>query len=158
VQTTQIAGGGSPEAAFLLGLIPGVGAIYNAEYIKAAVHLLVFGTMITLANASYGPADALWGLLAFGFYVYMPFEAYYTAKKRKLAKEGINLITPFDNFSEQYGDMELWGGIALVALGSIFLLHTFNIISLERLARLWPALLIVAGLAIIRRFMKGNRA
>ena len=156
--TTQSAGGGSPEAAFLLGLIPGVGAIYNAEYIKAALHLLVFGTMVSIADASYGSADALWGLLAFGFYMYMPFEAYYTAKKRKLAREGINLITPFDTFSEQFGDLELWGGIALVVLGSIFLLHTFDLISLERLARLWPALLILAGLAIIRRFLKGNRA
>ena len=129
--TTQSAGGGSPEAAFLLGLIPGVGAIYNAEYIKAAIHLLVFGTIVSIADASHGTADALWGLLAFGFYMYMPFEAYYTAKKRKLAREGINLITPFD---------------------------TFDLISLERLARLWPALLILAGLAIIRRFLKGNKA
>ena len=156
--SVQTAGGASPEAAFLLGLIPGVGAIYNAEYIKAALHLLVFGTLVSIADASHGTADALWGLLAFGFYVYMPFEAYYTAKKRKMAREGINLITPFDNFNEQFGDIELWGGIALVVLGSIFLLHTFDIISLDRIGRLWPALLILAGVAFIRRFMKGNKA
>ena len=73
-----------------------------------------------------GSGEALFALLAFGFYVYMPFEAFYTTKKRKLAREGINLITPFDNFNEQFGDMELWGGIALVVLGVIFLLRHFR--------------------------------
>src|SRR4026207_1648246 len=40
---TQKAGGCSPEAAFILGLIPAVGAIYNAEVFKAAIHMGVFG-------------------------------------------------------------------------------------------------------------------
>ena len=151
----QTAGGGSPEAAFLLGLIPGVGAIFNAEYFKAALHLLIFGTLVTAADHA-GPGEALFALLAFGFYVYMPFEAFYTAKKRKLAREGINLITPFDSFNEQFGDMELWGGIALVVMGVIFLLHTFDILPLEKIGRIWPVLLILAGLAFIRRFLKGK--
>jgi len=151
----QTAGGGSPEAAFLLGLIPGVGAIFNAEYFKAALHLLIFGTLVTAADHA-GPGEALFALLAFGFYVYMPFEAFYTAKKRKLAREGINLITPFDSFNEQFGDMELWGGIALVVMGVIFLLHTFDILPLEKIGRIWPVLLILAGIAFIRRFLKGK--
>jgi Domain of unknown function (DUF5668) len=151
----QTAGGGSPEAAFLLGLIPGVGAIYNAEYFKALLHLLIFSTLVTATDHA-GPGEALFGLLAFGFYVYMPFEAFYTTKKRKLAREGINLITPFDNFNEQFGDMELWGGIALVVLGAIFLLHTFDILPLEQIGKIWPVLLILAGLAFIRRFLKGK--
>ena len=151
----QTAGGGSPEAAFLLGLIPGVGAIFNAEYFKAALHLLIFGTLVTASDHA-GPGEALFALLAFGFYVYMPFEAFYTAKKRKLAREGINLITPFDSFNEQFGDMELWGGIALVVMGVIFLLHTFDILPLEKIGRIWPVLLILAGIAFIRRFLKGK--
>src|SRR5262245_1673786 len=94
-------GGDSPGAAFALGLIPGVGAIYNAEYFKAAVHILIFGLLVSIVDHGGGLFEPLFGLLAFGFYVYMPFEAYYTAKKRKLLREGINLETPFDRFNER---------------------------------------------------------
>lgn len=156
---SQPAGGASPEAAFLLGLIPGVGAIYNAEYFKAAVNLLIFATLVTLANNVGRNGETLFGLLAFGFYVYMPFEAYYTAKKRKLAKEGINLITPFDQFNEQFGEFkntELWGGVALVLIGGLFLLDNFNIVSLSEVGKFWPALLILAGVFLIRRFQRGK--
>jgi hypothetical protein len=156
----QIAGGTSPEGAFFLGLIPGVGAIYNAEYFKAAMHLLVFGTLITLSNTAGRNGELLFALLSFGFYAYMPFEAYYTAKKRKLAREGIELITPFDNLNEQlgqFGDMSMWGGILLVVAGTFFLLDNFGIVRMTNLARFWPVLLIVAGVAVLNRFLKGSR-
>jgi hypothetical protein len=151
----QSVAGGSPEAAFVLGLIPGVGAIYNAEYFKAAFHLLVFGTLITIADNAGHRWVPLLPLLIFGFYVYMPFEAYYTAKKRKLAREGIVLETPFDRVNEAFGgigDKELWGGVVLVALGTIFLLDNFDLIRIDQVARFWPALLIAGGVFLIARF------
>jgi hypothetical protein len=40
----------------------------------------------------------------------------------------------------------------------LFLLDNFHILSLEMVGRFWPALLIVAGVAFISRFRKGNRA
>src|ERR1051326_1592329 len=76
---TEPVAGGSPGVAFALGLIPGVGAIYNGEFVKAAVHILIFGTLVSLSDATNA---ALFGLAVAGFYFYMPFEAYYTAKKR----------------------------------------------------------------------------
>jgi len=33
---------GNPGIAFLLGLVPGLGAIYNGEYNKALIHIVVF--------------------------------------------------------------------------------------------------------------------
>jgi hypothetical protein len=102
----------NPGAAFAVGMIPGVGAIYNGEFVKAAVHVLIFGLLITLsANTGAG----LFGLMAFAFYWYMPFEAYYTAKKRKLKREGIELDSPIDRLHRQIGidtDRHLYGGVA----------------------------------------------
>jgi len=154
------AGGASPEAGFLLGLIPGVGAIYNAEYFKAALHLIIFASLVTLADGTGRAGETIFGFLAFGFYAYMPFEAYYTAKKRKLAREGINLITPFDQLNEQLGisgRADLWGGVLLVAIGILFLLDNFRIVPLEQVKRFWPVLLVVAGFLLIRRFQLGKK-
>src|SRR5262245_37511756 len=81
----EVIGGTNPGAAFALGLIPGVGAIYNGEFVKAAVHILIFGTLVSLSNATDA---ALFGLSYAAFYFYMPFEAYYTAKKRMLGAQG----------------------------------------------------------------------
>jgi hypothetical protein len=158
-KTSRTAGGGSPEAAFILGLIPGVGAIYNAEFFKAAFHLLIFGVLVSIAGNTHGPGSGLVNLLAFGFYVYMPFEAFYTAKKRKLALEGIDLETPFDRLNEQMStvkDKELWGGIVLVIIGALFLLDNFEILQLYQVMKLWPALLILGGVLLIRRFKEGK--
>jgi hypothetical protein len=160
VLTSQGAGGASPEAGFLLGLIPGVGAIYNAEYFKAALHLIIFATLVTLSDGTGRAGETIFGFLAFGFYAYMPFEAYYTAKKRKLAREGINLITPFDQLNEQLGmsgNLELWGGVLLVAVGVLFLLDNFNVVPLEQVKRFWPILLVLAGLLLLRRFQLGKK-
>jgi len=154
------AGGASPEAGFLLGLIPGVGAIYNAEYFKAALHLIIFASLVTLADGTGRAGETIFGFLAFGFYAYMPFEAYYTAKKRKLAREGINLITPFDQMNEQLGisgSAELWGGILLIAIGILFLLDNFRIVPLEQVKRFWPLLLVAAGFLLLRRFQLGKK-
>jgi len=144
----QTIGGDNPDAAFVLGLIPGVGAIYNGEYFKAAIHVLIFGMLTSLGA----------GLLAVAFYFYMPFEAYYTAKKRKLAASGVQVVTPIDRFYEQFHehtggikDKEFWGGIGLIVLGALYLMNSFDLISFHGIRRFWPALLIAAGLALLLR-------
>jgi hypothetical protein len=152
VEPASVAGT-NPGAAFALGLIPGVGAIYNGEYIKAAIHVLIFGTLISLEDLTR-VGQPLIGLLIAAFYCYMPFEAYYTAKKRKMRAEGIELETPIDRLQQQFGeakDRDLWGGIALVILGGLFLLGNLEVLDLERVARLWPVLLVIAGLWLLKK-------
>jgi hypothetical protein len=73
--------------ATMLGFIPGVGAMYNGQYIKAIVHVLVFVILV-------GMADRYWffGLLI-GFWVlYQVFDAHQTAKARLY---GLPLPDPF---------------------------------------------------------------
>ena len=75
-------GGRNPRVAFMLGLIPGVGALYNAHYKKAAVHLLIFGAISTLREIMPNATESFFEAATFGFIFYMAFEAYHTAKKR----------------------------------------------------------------------------
>jgi TM2 domain-containing membrane protein YozV len=143
--------GHNPGAAFALGLIPGVGAIYNGEFVKAAVHILIFGTLVSVADATDA---ALFSLAAAAFYFYMPFEAYYTAKKRMLGTQGVSLETPIDRLQQQFGtmkDRELWGGIALIVIGGLYLLGNLDVFDLHRIARLWPVGLVALGVWLLKK-------
>src|SRR5438034_9626729 len=57
-------GHANPRLAFLLGFIPGVGAIYNGQYAKGVVHALIFGLMLSIigSNSARG-LEALFGVL-----------------------------------------------------------------------------------------------
>src|SRR2546423_4428189 len=52
----------SPGIAAWLGMIPGVGAMYNGQFIKAFIHVVIFAVLIVAADHS-GPAEPFFGLL-----------------------------------------------------------------------------------------------
>ena len=86
--------GTSPGLAFLLGLIPGVGAIYNGQYVKGVIHVVILGLLISIVSNSdaSGGMEPLFGMLIGVWVFYMAFEAYHTARKRQLGQ-------PVDEFS-----------------------------------------------------------
>ena len=45
----------SPGLAFGLGMIPGVGAIYNGQYAKGLVHVIIIGLMISITGPRIAP-------------------------------------------------------------------------------------------------------
>lgn len=133
----------SPGLAFILGLIPGVGAIYNSQYVKGLVHVIVLGILISIVNSDASvDFHPLFGLLIAVWWFYMAFEAYHTAKKRQLGH-------PVDEFSSivplhrRHGFPA--GPVILIAFGVVFLLNTMNLLPFERIIRYWPVLLIVLG-------------
>lgn len=137
----------SPGLAFLLGLIPGVGAIYNGQYAKGFVHVVIFGLLISLINSHLAVGlEPLFGLLLAAWYLYMPFEAYHTAKLRQRGE------TP-DEFSSllpvRAPAGNTAGAIILILLGIVFLLHNFELLRLEEILRFWPVVLIAAGLYML---------
>jgi serine/threonine protein kinase len=83
-QTIDV-GGKSAKRAFMLGLIPGVGALYNGEYKKAAIHVLIFGFISTLHNVAPISMREFFELLRFVFIAYMAFDARHTVQKRNQA-------------------------------------------------------------------------
>jgi hypothetical protein len=77
----------NPVLAGLLGFIPGVGAMYNGQFIKAMVHILVFALLCVVTN-QHGFA----GILIAGWIFYQIFDAVHTAHARAL---GLPLPDPF---------------------------------------------------------------
>ena len=67
--------GPNPSVAGVLGLIPGVGAMYNGQYFKGLIHVVIFVVIISITT-HYG----LFGLFIPAWILYQSFEAYHTAK------------------------------------------------------------------------------
>jgi hypothetical protein len=81
-------GEGHPGLAAILGFIPGVGAMYNGQFVKGFIHVLIFITFIWLTNNVAG----VFGLLIAAWIFYMVFDAYQTAKAMQY---GLPLPDPF---------------------------------------------------------------
>lgn len=135
----------SPPLAFFLGLIPGVGAIYNGQYAKGLVHALIVGLVISILSSDAARGmEPIFGILLMVWWFYMAMEAYHTARKRQ-AGEPVDEYSSLIDFRSHKGQVPV-AGITLIVLGIILLLHTLNLLDFEIiLARWWPALLIVVG-------------
>jgi cell wall-active antibiotic response 4TMS protein YvqF len=146
-------GGPQPGIALLLGFIPGVGAIYNGQILKAMVQVLIFGSLIAISDKVGGPMDTIFGLGAAAFYFYMVIDSYQTARRKLLgqpAEEWLGL-----------GDFKLNAPIGaglLIALGALFLLDNLGIHVFSHISKFWPVLLIVIGLVLLQRRMGGSHS
>jgi TM2 domain-containing membrane protein YozV len=95
----------NPGIAALLGFIPGVGAMYNEQYAKGIVHLMVFALLVLLTS----DVDGIFGLFIAGWVAYMVIEAHHTARARR---DGTPLPNPFglNDLSERLGFGKAWPG------------------------------------------------
>ena len=134
----------SPGLAFFLGWIPGVGAIYNGQYAKGLVHAVLWGVLVSLtgSRASNG-LEPVFGILIAVWMFYMAFEAYHTARKRRVGLP-VDEYSSLIDMSGRKGQLPV-AGIALIILGILLLLHTLDLLDFEYVARYWPVLLIAAG-------------
>jgi hypothetical protein len=144
----------SPGLAFFLGIIPGVGAIYNGQYAKGLVHAITWGVLVSITSSSASRGlEPLFGIMIAAWVAYMAFEAYHTARKRRLGE-------PVDEYSSL---LNLRGkhnvpvfAIGLIILGILLLLHTLNLLDFEYVARYWPVLLIAAGVYLLFGRLSGK--
>lgn len=137
------AGGPNPVVAALLGLIPGVGAIYNGEYMKALTFIFIFGGTISLLDSGAARGiEPLLGMFLAGFYFYMPIEAYQTAKRRAsgLAPAPSGWEMP----GTKGGKATPIGPLVLIVVGVLILLNNFLPYHFHVL-RYWPVALIACG-------------
>jgi hypothetical protein len=138
----------NPGAAAALGLIPGLGAVYNGEYTKAIVHVAIWAGLfaVGLTNALGDLSPVVW--IAFGLFpVYMSVDAYRVAKAR-YAGQPIPETAP--------GALPV-GAIVLIGLGALALLGNFGLIRGEWFERGWPVILVAIGVwMIVKRGQGGS--
>ncbi|HUV96603.1 MAG TPA: B-box zinc finger protein [Acidobacteriaceae bacterium] len=90
--------GTTPWLAFLLGWIPGVGAMYNGQFAKALAHVVIFALLVDFSHY-----NGVLGVVVFGWVVYQVFDAYQTAIARR---DGLPLPNPLG-----LNDIAHWFGV-----------------------------------------------
>ena len=152
--------GPNPATAAVLGFVPGLGAVYNGEYVKGLIHVIIFGGLIAILSSDATPG-AMVPFLAIFFAVficYMPIEAYRTARAKRLGLpttgffgESATATAPATagEPSGAPGRSNLTGSIILIVLGVIFLLGTTGVLGSIWVSRLWPLALVAIGVALI---------
>jgi TM2 domain-containing membrane protein YozV len=152
-RTAAPAGPTNPKLAFALGLIPGVGAIYNGQYVKGLVHALIFGLMISIldSGAAHG-LEPLISILLATFVVYLAFEAYHTAQQRQRGQS----VDEFSSVFHSHQRHSTTGAMVLIIIGAVFLLNTLDVVDLRQILRFWPVLLIGVGINMLHSRMSNT--
>lgn len=132
-----------PGTALALGFIPGLGAIYNGEYLKALVHVLIFASLIAMLQADIPDGlIAMFGVMLGCFYLYMPIEAYQTAKARSEGGAAPLSLIPAQNQAPI-------GAIVLIGLGALLLLANFGLLDRDWFTKSWPLVLVAFGVYLV---------
>jgi Domain of unknown function (DUF5668) len=142
---------GNPGVAFILGfLFPGLGAVYNGEYNKALIHIVVFATLIFgLSSNMDDPMKAVLAIMLAGFIFFMAFDSMRTAQAQR---SGHATVDPLQNWSKE----RPLGPIILIVVGAIFLLNNFDLLPFYRIERFWPLVLVAIGVLMLRNRLGGT--
>jgi TM2 domain-containing membrane protein YozV len=155
----------SPGLAAVLGFIPGVGAMYNGQFMKGFIHVGAFVCLIWMASR-FGPIMVP---VFFAYFFYLVFDAYKTAHAIEL---GQPVPDPF-GFERMFGPTVHPGApavasaaaagevrprksvptaaVVLIALGALFLLHTAGVFSFDIARYFVPAILVGLGIWLLVR-------
>lgn len=142
----------NPALAFLLGFfVPGLGAIYNEEYNKAMMQILIFGGIIVGITGVLGDSlQPFWIVALVAFVFYMAIDALRTAKAKQT---GQMVADPFESWTKNRSV----GPFVLIAIGALFLLHNFGFFDMFRVREIfWPIVLIGIGVLMLRNRVSGQ--
>jgi len=137
----------SPFIAFILSVVPGLGAAYNGQTVKALVYFGVFIGLFQLAVLTGGSALFVLGFM--GMWAFSALDAWRTAR---MIRAGVTPDVAEDILVKRFqGNPKLWG-IVLGILGLAFMLQ--NVFGLKGLMRgVLPAMLIGLGIYILRGYI-----
>ena len=141
----------SPIVAFLLGFIPGLGAVYNGEYNKAILHIVIFGAIILGLASDLG--NGMQDLLVFMIVIFPFYMAIDATRVAKARLTGQPTSDPFENWSAR----RPLGPVILIAVGALFLLNNFGFFDFFRIRQIFlPLVLIGIGVFMLRNRVGGK--
>jgi len=135
--------------AALFSLFPGGGQLYLGNYLKGILYIVIFIMFILGLNEAQQESEEIFlGLGLAGFIIFQIFEAANDARRCCVENE-----TERSQIQPQTRP-NLFTAIFVLALGIIFQLNNLKIITLHRIYRFWPLILIIAGGKIIFSYLQ----
>jgi predicted cobalt transporter CbtA len=138
----------NPSLAAFLAIFPGIGAIYNGNFLKGITFILIFAVLIVLTGNAQDPDSVVFGLMIAGFYIFQIIDSYNEANK--LNKAG----AAADGEAEGKEDLSLFSAVAVLIIGVLFQLVNFDLLTFRQVTRLWPLALIAFGIKIVFNYFK----
>lgn len=139
----------SPAAAAFLSIFPGCGQFYLGNIWKGIAYILLFGGLITMIERTgEGP---VFPILLTGFYVFQIVEAFNDAKRMNV--RGYEESVP--PTEEEVPSLFL--AILVLIAGVVFQLANLNVLHYETIGRLWPLVLIIAGIKVLVEYFQKEK-
>lgn len=138
----------SPMVATIFAIIPGLGAAYNGQHVKAMFHFALVVGLWHLSDIMPAPFSVIFGLGGVGFFLFTVYDARLSAARLRAGEDLSEDDQRLRQSLRQHAP--LWGCV-LVGFGVISFLHIFFD---TELYGLWPILLIGAGIYFLRGFRR----
>jgi len=139
----------APKRAAFCAIIPGLGAVYNTEYMKALAYFAVWAALAVMGSR----LSAVFGFGAFVFILFTMFDAYRSAEAR--VRRRLKTGSLDDEPARQDKTLVGWG-VFLIILGVLFFLH--NLIPCFILNRFWPVIFILIGAFLVYRALQVRKS
>jgi len=140
------------RVAALCALIPGMGAVYNRQNLKAVVHFVSIVGLFNLPKLHILPG--LFALAGLVVYIYSMMDAYRTAER---IAQGESAEAGEARFKKQLAKRAPALGVAFIVLGALMVLQILRPFMLISPARLLPVALIILGGFLLTRYFKRSR-
>lgn len=142
----------SPVFAGLLSLCPGLGQIYVGHYQRGFTNLVVIAMTIAFMSwAKPVPLDIIGGFFVSFYWLYNIIDAIRLANFYNEAQAGASTVDLEKHAILPSRGGSVFGGIALIAVGFLLILHTVFELSLVWMERWWPLIPVVFGVYLIYR-------
>jgi len=143
---------GRARLAALLAVLPGMGAVYNRQNIKAVVHFVSIIGLFELASLKV--AAGVFALAGLVVYLYSIIDAYRTAMS---IARGESPAVDEERFKRSLIKRAPLIGIMLIAAGLLLVVQILRPFAFITLARLFPVALIILGGYLLTRYFKRSR-
>jgi len=143
---------GRARLAALFAVLPGMGAVYNRQNIKAVVHFVSIIGLFELASLKV--AAGVFALAGLVFYFSSIIDAYRTAM---LIARGESPAVDEERFKRSLIKRAPLIGVMLIAAGLLLVIQIVKPFAFVTVARLFPVALIILGGYLLTRYFKRSR-